>query len=63
VFEASRDGERAYDGISYRSRLGDEIDNRAIFEPADLRDPATEPIAADDPDLLAVAARFGLTLT
>jgi hypothetical protein len=62
VYEASDDGERAFDGIRYRSRLGDEIDNWAIFEPARLDECVTEAIAADDPDLLAVAGRFGLTL-
>lgn len=46
---------------TYRSRLGDEIDNVAIFEPAELLEPAAEPIGATDADLLAVAELFGLT--
>jgi hypothetical protein len=62
VFEAGADGERAFAGIRYASRLGDEIDNWAIFEPAKLDGAMSEPIAADDPDLLEALARFGLTL-
>jgi hypothetical protein len=42
---------------------GDEIDNSAIFEPAQVREHVTEMIAPDDPDLLAVAERFGLMFT
>jgi hypothetical protein len=63
VYEASRDGERAFEGIRYRSRLGDEIDNWAIFEPAQLHEHVSEMIGPDDTDLLAVAERFGLTFT
>ena len=62
VYEQTRDRAREFDGIRYRSRLGDEIDNVAIFEPTELIDAASEPIAASDPDLLAVAELFGLTL-
>ena len=37
VYECSHpDGERAYAGIRYASRLGDEVYNWAICEPADL---------------------------
>jgi hypothetical protein len=55
--------ERRFQGIAYRSRLGDEIDNWAIWEPADgLVVEGDEPIGPDDPDLLAALDRFRLTL-
>lgn len=54
-------------GISYRSRLGDDVLNWAVFESApDGPDPllatASAAIAADDPDLLAALELLGLTL-
>jgi hypothetical protein len=51
-------------GILYRSRLGDELENWAIFEGYDLEeiiDPAA-PIADDDPDLVGALETLGLTL-
>ena len=61
VFERSDEGERAFDGIRYRSRLGDDIDNWAIFEPAQLHDTTSEPISADHSDLVMVVDLFHLT--
>jgi RES domain len=76
VFEcATATGGPQFAGINYRSRLGDEIENWAIFEPA-IGDPplsqrSADPIDPDDPDLhaalelhgnrtlLASARRFG----
>lgn len=55
-------GERRLQGIEYASRVGDDIDNWAIWEPAEaLQEEAEQPIAADDPDLRQAMARFGLT--
>jgi len=56
--QTTESGRRAFDGISYLSRLGDEFRNWAIFEPATeeaartvARDPVVQEIRADDPDL------------
>jgi RES domain-containing protein len=58
VFEcATGTGAQQFAGISYRSRLGDEITNWAIFEPsageAPLTDAASGTIDPDDPDFQA----------
>jgi hypothetical protein len=60
-------GRRAFDGISYLSRLGDEFRNWALFEPpteAEARriaaNTAVSSIAADDPDLGRALAIHGL---
>jgi hypothetical protein len=58
-------GAPIFSGLAYRSRLGDEFTNWAVFERPD-RDPisnatATE-VEVDDPDLLATLELFGLTL-
>lgn len=55
-------GERAHAGIRYHSRLGDEIENWAIFEPAELHASHSESLSAEDPDLRVALSRFGLTL-
>ena len=62
VFERVRDaaGEPVA-GVRYLSRLGDELVNWAIFETAPPTSTRSEPIAEDDPDLVSVFARFGLT--
>jgi hypothetical protein len=62
-----RDNRGAFVGIRYRSRLGDEIVNRAVFEPApDAPSPflrATfSTIEADDADLLKALDLLGLAL-
>lgn len=57
------DGTRRYAGIRYPSRLGDDLENWAIFEPADLTpQPAPNPITADDPDLQAAVELHGLRI-
>jgi hypothetical protein len=58
VFECADDsGAPQYVGIAYRSRLGDEFENWAVFEPsADdgrLSDRTSQPTDADDPDFRA----------
>lgn len=62
VYEMTSAGARAFGGVEYGSRLGDELANWAIFEPADLDGPATSAIHESDPDLQEAIARFGLTL-
>ena len=67
VYE-QRDDRGASAGIRYRSRLGDDVVNWAIFEPApDGSSPfvatTVARIEADDPDLQAALRLFGLTLT
>ena len=57
-------GAPMFSGLAYRSRLGDEFTNWAIFERPD-RDPVLNASATDlrvdDPDLLAALELFGLT--
>lgn len=67
VFECvQHDGSTQFAGIRYRSRLGDEIDNWAIFErPADppvLASARSAPVARDDPDLVAALKHLGIEL-
>lgn len=62
-----RDAEGAFTGIRYRSRLGDEFLNWAIFEPpAHAESPlavgSAAAIAPDDPDLAAALRLLGLEL-
>jgi len=60
---ADSDGSRRFDGIAYRSRLGDDLKNWAIWEPADSLTPsAEEPIDPGDPELAQALALFGLEL-
>jgi hypothetical protein len=48
-------------GLQYESRLGDDIHNWAVFEPADV-DGTSEPVTDDDPDLAEALALLGLRL-
>lgn len=62
-----RDDRGAFAGIRYRSRLGDEIVNWAVFEPApDAPSPflatTSGTIHADDADLIAALDLLGLAL-
>lgn len=60
---AREDGSRRFDGIAYRSRLGDDLENWAIWEPADSLTPEAEhPIDPDDPDLAQALALLELEL-
>lgn len=49
-------------GIRYLSRLGDDGENWAIQEPADIPAAQVVEVRADDPDLQAALDLFGLTL-
>jgi hypothetical protein len=68
VYEQTTEaGQRACAGISYLSRLGDELRNWAIFEPATelealalARDAKVTAIAPDDPDFLRALQIHGL---
>jgi hypothetical protein len=42
-----------FDGIRYLSKYGHDLENWALFEPADLTDTLTSSIQPNDPDLLA----------
>jgi len=58
-------GQRSFAGIAYRSRLGDEFRNWAIFESSRSRlpwigEPETSTIEADDPDLLRALQLLGV---
>lgn len=58
-------GAPTFSGIAYRSRLGDEFTNWAIFERSDVdpvQDVAADALRVDDEDLLATVELFGLTL-
>ncbi len=67
VYE-QRDDQEAFAGIRYRSRLGDDVLNWAIFEPApDAASPfvttMSTVIEADDADLRAALGLLGIALT
>lgn len=55
------DGRRQFEGIFYESRLGDEFDNWAMFEPFEVLDTSSEKIETDDNDLREAARRLGLS--
>jgi len=48
-------------GVQYESRLGDDIHNWAVFEPAEVSG-TSEPVTEDDPDLALALALLGLRL-
>jgi len=63
VFEHGRnDTGRSLAGVRYLSRLGDEFENWAIFEGAEPENTASEPIAADDADMMSALAKLDLQL-
>jgi hypothetical protein len=67
VFEcATETSDSQFAGINYRSRLGDEIENWAIFEPATgdspLNGQSSDSIDPGDPDLHAALELHGIEL-
>lgn len=63
------EGERAFAGITYLSRLGDEFRNWAVFEPGDPEearrvpaDPTVSGISSEDPELRRALELLGLEL-
>jgi hypothetical protein len=63
VYECTdEDGGRAFQGIGYLSRLGDDIRNWAIFEPAEVEASGSSEMDRGDPDLNEALELLGLTL-
>lgn len=62
IYELNAGARRRYAGIAYRSRLGDEFENWAVFEPAELWSRLPRNLLADDGDLATALERLGLTL-
>lgn len=62
--QADAKGGRRFAGLRYLSRIGDEFENWALFEPASIAaaKPA-ERLKRDDPDLLAALELLGLALS
>lgn len=66
AFEASASGGALFAGLFYRSRLGDDLDNFALFEGDnrwELDDLANQPIDPRDPDLQEALRLLAVTLT
>lgn len=63
VYDLTEAGRRAWDGIAYRSRFGDNLRNWAMFEPMRPTSGSGEAIAPDDPDLLEALRIHGLVLS
>ena len=51
-----------YNGIRYLSKYGHDIENWALFEPADLTSRQCEPIRPEDPDLIGALRIFNLVV-
>jgi hypothetical protein len=62
IYELTIEGERRFAGIAYLSRLGDEFQNWAIFEPAAISADIPGNIQTSDVDLAIAMQRFGLVL-
>jgi RES domain-containing protein len=62
VYECDDGGAAQFDGIEYGSRHGDDLDNWAIFETADISDATSDPIDVADGDLLKALDRFSVVL-
>jgi hypothetical protein len=63
VFDETADGTRRWNGIAYRSRHGDDLENWAIFEPAAPGAGRVEQLNDGDPDLEAALLRRGRSST
>lgn len=63
---ADEGGQSQFVGIAYRSRLGDEFENWALFEPSPddgrLSGQTSEATQADDPDFVAALELLGIEL-
>jgi hypothetical protein len=63
VFETAQEHhEEPVCGILYLSRLGDELENWAIFEPSQPDDATSRPLEPADPDLQIALEKFDLML-
>lgn len=63
LVHACRDGndQPEFNGIYYESRLGDEFDNWAVFEPFVVQDRRSEAVPVDDSDFREAVRRLGLS--
>lgn len=55
-------GDRAFHGIYYRSRYGDQLENWALFEPVALVEQTHSSLLPDDPEFAKATALLGLTV-
>lgn len=63
VYEMTiKDGERKWGGIAYQSRLGDDLQNWAMFEPNQPRNQHVENLDRTDPALTTALTILGLEL-
>lgn len=62
VYDCTEAGQQQFAGVRYASRLGDEFENWAIFEPGRPAEDQTSQIRTDDPDVVAALERLGLKL-
>lgn len=62
VYECNDASEQQFAGIRYASRLGDEFENWALFEPGQPAGDQASQIGTEDPDVVAAFERLGLTL-
>lgn len=62
VFDRSADGTRQWNGIAYRSKHGDDLENWAIFEPAAPADQTVAEFTENDIDLADALSLHGLQL-
>jgi hypothetical protein len=53
---------RDFNGIRYLSRYGHDIENWALFEPANLTSRQCEPIRPEDPDLIEALRIFNVAV-
>lgn len=64
VYECTTaEGDRAFQGVRYLSRLGDDVTNWAICEPAAIDFLDAEQLRLDDPDLSRAIELFGLVVS
>lgn len=50
IYDSVPEDAERYNGVRYLSRLGDEIENWAIFEPFEFKEVTHKPLAEDDAD-------------
>jgi len=62
VCDCTEAGQQQFAGIRYASRLGDEFENWAAFEPGRPAEDRTSQIRTDAPDVIAALDRLGLKL-
>lgn len=63
IFGETLEGQRRWDGIVYRSRYGDDLENWAFFEPTEPSRRSVSEFGTEDPDLLAALELHSLRLS